>query len=63
MSFCFPVLDLSHRLQGMGEGSLKVSDVFNEKDLCEVFSRHTTVVMDSGKIVCSWREVIKFTWN
>ena len=34
------------------------SDIFNEKQLREVISRHATVVMDNGKIVRSWREVV-----
>lgn len=34
------------------------SDIFNEKQLRDVISRHAAVVMDNGKIVRSWREVV-----
>ena len=34
------------------------SDVFNEKDLSAVVGRHTNVIMDSGRIVRTWREVV-----
>ena len=34
------------------------SDIFNEKELCTVVGRHATVIMDSGRIVHSWREVV-----
>ena len=34
------------------------SDIFNEKELCTVVGRHATVIMDNGRIVRSWREVV-----
>lgn len=34
------------------------SDIFNEKELNEVVSRHATVIMDTGRIVRSWREIV-----
>ena len=34
------------------------SDIFNEKQLCEVISKHVTVTIDNGKIVRSWQEVV-----
>ena len=34
------------------------SNVFNEKQLVDVVSKHARVVIDTGKIVRSWREVV-----
>lgn len=32
--------------------------MFNEKELCEVVGRIAAVVMDSGRIVRSWRDIV-----
>lgn len=34
------------------------SDIFNEKELCTVVEQHANVIMDSGRIVRSWGEVV-----
>lgn len=34
------------------------SDVFNERELCEVMQRHATVMIDSGCIVRTWRDIV-----
>ena len=42
-------------------GDFYVSDIFNERELVAVTERHTSVVVDSGRIVQAWKQLPKST--